>query len=276
MKKRNTQFSLTRRNTLTRGVAILTAVSGGLVFKAGEACAYSDAYNGPIVETAEGKLRGVRTDSLNIFKGIRYGEDTSGNRRFKPPVPVRPWSGVRDAQSLGSQCIQNNPDTPPFLDSTVPSEDCLFLNVWAPQCGRRLPVMVFFHGGAFTYGSGGAPMYDGAQLAERGDVSLGRINGVEVESESILEERDIRHDCDRFAQALIDGARDDDAAHRHTAREVQRHPTHVARDLADGFVRRLAALQLENYEVAIVVDGEKSIRLPLLVGYSQPADMPSE
>jgi para-nitrobenzyl esterase len=129
-----------------------------------------------LVQTAEGLLRGSLTPRLRVYKGIRYGEDTS-SYRFSPPVAVRPWEGVRDASEFGPPCIQTNPDTPPWLDGrTDASEDCLFLNIWAPLRAEKLPVMVWIHGGAYEWGSGGAPMYDGAALAERGDVITVTIN----------------------------------------------------------------------------------------------------
>lgn len=129
----------------------------------------------PVARTAEGNLRGMATARLNIFKGIRYGEDTTG-ARFRPPVPVRPWTGYRDAMELGSPCFQHNPDTPPWVDPKPESEDCLFLNVWSPRGASKLPVMIWIHGGGWWWGSGGAAMYDGGNLAMRGNVVVVSLN----------------------------------------------------------------------------------------------------
>ncbi|WP_187276548.1 carboxylesterase/lipase family protein [Parahaliea maris] len=121
-----------------------------------------------LVETSEGVLRGVQTEALNVFKGIRYGEATSGHYRFRRPQPVQPWVGTRDALSLGSPAPQDSRDLDAWQDPLLPgSEDCLFLNLWAPR-GRSeaLPVMIFIHGGAYHTGSGGVPLYDCAALAE--------------------------------------------------------------------------------------------------------------
>ncbi len=134
---------------------------------------------GPVIETALGKLRGASIDGVNVFKGIHYARVN----RFQPPLPIEPWLGIRDALVLG-------PSTPqPKRAAEVPwwgwlsggqpqSEDCLVLNVFAPALvsGRKLPVMFFLHGGGFTTGSASAPGYDGTQLARRGDVVVVSIN----------------------------------------------------------------------------------------------------
>ena len=131
---------------------------------------------GVVVHTQEGTLRGLATEKLNIFKGVRYGEAPTGALRFQKPLPVRPWKGIRSATQLGAPAMQDNPDLPIWQDPQKPSEDCLFLNVWAPRTPGPHPVMVFFHGGAFAWGSGGVPMYDGAALAEHGEVVVVTIN----------------------------------------------------------------------------------------------------
>jgi para-nitrobenzyl esterase len=165
--------NLSRRALLGHGLG-----AGGVLALAALAPAAVQARTapGPVVRTREGSLRGVTSAKLHIFKGIRYGESSAGTGRFRKPVPVRPWRGIRPATQLGAPTIQDNVDTPPFQDPRPQSEDCLFLNVWAPRTAGSHPVMVFFHGGAFGWGSGGVPMYDGAALAERGDVVVVAIN----------------------------------------------------------------------------------------------------
>ena len=124
------------------------------------------------VEISHGKIRGMRTEGVNIFKGIPYGGRVSGDRRFRRPAPLEPWTGVRDALEFGPPAIQaprrNEPD---------PSEDCLFLNVWTPanDNGRR-PVMVYNHGGGYVIGSGAAGGQDGANLARNFDVVVVQTN----------------------------------------------------------------------------------------------------
>jgi para-nitrobenzyl esterase len=135
----------------------------------------------PIVSTTFGKLRGRKRpdNGVSIFQGIQYGAPTGGSNRFLPPKRPASWKGVRDALHLGSPCPQINPDTYEWwIDPEVPSEDCLYLNVWTPNLSPQsaLPVMVWLHGGGFWWGSGGAPAYNGHNLALAGNVVVVTLN----------------------------------------------------------------------------------------------------
>jgi para-nitrobenzyl esterase len=95
-----------------------------------------------------------------VFKGIRYGENTSSSR-FQPAAAVKSFSGDVDAASFGAASPQTHPAEPT-------SEDCLFLNIWAPQSLTKhdsLPVLVYLHGGEYSHGSGSSPLTDGSILA---------------------------------------------------------------------------------------------------------------
>lgn len=107
-----------------------------------------------------------------VFRGIPYAAPPVGQLRWKAPQPAPSWSGVRSASEFGPACPQVERVGPGGDRITHTSEDCLYLNVWAPtqRVGRHVPVMVWFHGGAFTHGTASSPAYDGESLARRGAV----------------------------------------------------------------------------------------------------------
>jgi len=124
-----------------------------------------------LVETPAGKLRGEAIGALNVFKGIPYALPPVGGLRWRPPVAMSPWTGVRDAAQFSAACMQPKPQPSIYADELAAvSEDCLSLNVWAKQGARNEPVLVWIHGGALTSGSSSERMYDGAKLAARGVV----------------------------------------------------------------------------------------------------------
>ena len=131
-----------------------------------------------IVETKEGRLQGVAEDSLTVFRGVPFAAPPVGARRFRPPQPAEPWSGVRVCDTFGFVAPQPQGQVMAGQGTTEEqNEDCLFLNVWTPGCddGAR-PVMVWIHGGAFVTGSGSGAFYRGQHLASRGDVVVVTIN----------------------------------------------------------------------------------------------------
>ena len=123
-----------------------------------------------VARVAAGRVRGVLDGDLQVFRGIRYGADT-GPRRFQPPRPPMPWRGVLDAVAYGPASPQNGSEP-------HQSEDCLFLNVFAPLAKpvRPRPVIVYIHGGAYSGGSGSSALYDGSTLCRRGDVVVVTLN----------------------------------------------------------------------------------------------------
>ena len=134
---------------------------------------------GPVVTTTFGALVGKTEGQCDAFLGVPYADPPVGQLRFNNPVDWhKPWNNPRNATSFGAYCIQT------VGPATSGSEDCLFLNVWAPHSrGAGLAVMVFLHGGAFNAGSGDQPApplsahnYDGCDLARSHGVIVVSLN----------------------------------------------------------------------------------------------------
>lgn len=136
-----------------------------------------------IVDTAAGRLRGIRASGVCRFLGVHYGATTAG-RRFQPPRAMPRWSGIVDALDYGDQSPQLSMGLGEasilkgFAIDRRASEDCLVLNVWTAGTndGARRPVMVWLHGGGFVAGSGASVPYDGTRLARRHDVVVITVN----------------------------------------------------------------------------------------------------
>jgi para-nitrobenzyl esterase len=181
------------RRSMFRAMAF---TAGGLAVGLSPACQKVEEKDAPLidplVETTNGKIRGYINQGIYTFRGVRYGDSTGGEKRFKPPTPPTPWTEIRDASSYGYRAPQTNPtaQSPLSLDSeigkilwasdgfrvpTPESEDCLFLNVWSPSLDskEKRPVMVWLHGGGFAQGSSSDLLYDGTNLARRGAVMVG-------------------------------------------------------------------------------------------------------
>ncbi len=126
----------------------------------------------PRVTIRQGVLQGVQAAGVVAYKGVPYAQPPVGVLRWRAPVPAAPWTGVRDAAAFGHACPQP-PQDPKGLYSgglASMSEDCLTLNVWAPAGAKKLPVMVWIHGGALIGGGSSEPLYDGTKLAKQGVV----------------------------------------------------------------------------------------------------------
>ncbi|XP_021026304.1 carboxylesterase 4A [Mus caroli] len=139
----------------------------------------------PLLITKYGILQGkqvhVGDTPIQVFLGIPFSKPPVGTRRFAPPEPPLPWNGIRDATTYPPSCLQESwgQILSMYLNTRKQykwlhfSEDCLYLNVYAPVLAPGaplLPVMVWFPGGAFLVGS--ASTYEGSELAARGKVVL--------------------------------------------------------------------------------------------------------
>lgn len=140
----------------------LTAILAGCVLPAIAAAAP--------VETENGLVAGIEENGVAVFKGLPYAAPPVGDLRWRPPEPPQSWEGVRAAERFSPICMQQGmyPEGSP---SEPTSEDCLYLNVWAPvdvDAGAKLPVMVWIYGGGLVNGSASTPLYAGDNLARRG------------------------------------------------------------------------------------------------------------
>ncbi len=134
---------------------------------------------GPVVETAAGRIEGVVGPRSLVFMGIPFAAPPLRRLRWRPPQPVAPWSGVRQASSFGPVSIQRPGPVEQALGSLGAdiSEDCLYLNVWAPAAdSARRPVLVWVHGGGYVGGSGSTTWYDGGRLSQLGDAVIVTFN----------------------------------------------------------------------------------------------------
>lgn len=142
----------------------------------------------PVVETSNGRLRGLMSGGVAVFKGVHYGADTAGANRFMPPAPVARWTGVRDATAYGNYAPQLPADRRRAYADLIMydlqpggmGEDCLVMNIWtpsvSPSASSKRPVMVHLHGGGYYAGSGNSPQFDGEMLARFGDAVVVTLN----------------------------------------------------------------------------------------------------
>jgi len=123
-----------------------------------------------------GKVAGkVLPSGVKAYWGIPFAAPPVGELRWKEPQPVRPWKGVYNADRKMPECIQvlRPHNINHYFGEEASSEDCLYLNLWAPpaaRAGANLPVIVFIYGGGSTIGSSGMALYAGETVAERGAV----------------------------------------------------------------------------------------------------------
>ena len=133
--------------------------------------AHAQLFAEPKVNLSSGSLLGANTDSNSVvsFKGIPFAAPPVDALRWMAPQPVAPWPGNRQATEFGPQCMQNLIYDDMKFRSSGMSEDCLYLNVWAPNNmqDEKRPVLLYFYGGGFAAGDGSERRYDGASMAQQ-------------------------------------------------------------------------------------------------------------
>jgi para-nitrobenzyl esterase len=143
----------------------LAAAFGAILLLAG-------ALEAAPVRTESGLVSGVAAGGVVSYKGIPYAAPPVGDLRWRAPQPAPKWEGVRAAEAYGHDCMQEPFPSDAAPLGTPPAEDCLYLNVWAPEkpASPKLPVMVWIHGGGFVNGGASPAVYDGSHFAKRGVV----------------------------------------------------------------------------------------------------------
>ena len=137
-----------------------------------------------VANTQYGKVRGFLDDEVFTFKGIPYGQDTAGENRWLPAKAPKPWDGEYPALIYGANCPQRLHDFTgieqsfiQYWDDGYMSENMLKLNIWTPGLTGKLPVLVYFHGGGFSFGSSyELPSHEGAQMARHHNVVQVSVN----------------------------------------------------------------------------------------------------
>jgi len=148
---------------LVNGLAALPAIVAAAVASAAP----------PVAATDSGRVQGTISNGVKSWKGIPFAASTAGPNRWRPPQPVAKWRNVRDATSYGHDCMQLPFPSDAAPLGTEPSEDCLVMNVWAPEGaakGAKLPVIAWIYGGGFVNGGSSPPTYSGENLARKGVV----------------------------------------------------------------------------------------------------------
>jgi para-nitrobenzyl esterase len=126
----------------------------------------------PQAKTESGLVSGAVADGVVSYKGVPYAAPPVGDLRWRAPQPVEPWKGVRAATEYAHDCMQLPFPSDAAPLGTPPDEDCLYVNVWAPEkpAAKALPVMFWIHGGGFVNGGSSPAVYDGSAFARRGVV----------------------------------------------------------------------------------------------------------
>lgn len=140
-------------NARSWSLCILIAACGG-------GASRNAAEDRTLVVTDNGALRGVAEEGVRVWRGIPFAAPPAGNLRWRLPQPAASWTGARDASAFQAMCPQRRPGR------VIGDEDCLYLNVYAPETeDNDLPVVIWVHGGSRVRGDGRVHAHD---LARQG------------------------------------------------------------------------------------------------------------
>jgi para-nitrobenzyl esterase len=153
------QLSLSRRKFL------VNAGLASMAWRCAPLSALADT-TPAIIHTPSGTLRGEQSGGVLQFRGVPFAEPPVGPLRFRAPVPVKPWTSERDATHFAAAAMQAGEL------GIKQSEDCLYLNIWAPDGKGPFPVYVWIHGGGFTGGHAFESMYDGMEITKEGVICI--------------------------------------------------------------------------------------------------------
>jgi para-nitrobenzyl esterase len=168
----------------TAGLAAPRAAAAATRATASPTAGTCSTPSGAVAKTQYGPVRGYVSNGVFTFKGVPYGDDTGGENRWLPAKPPKRWSEPYNALAYGANCPQTlhsfRAIEHTFLqqwDDGFLGEDMLKLNVWTPSLSGSRPVMVYFHGGGYSFGSSyELASHDGAQMARHHDVVQVSIN----------------------------------------------------------------------------------------------------
>lgn len=127
-----------------------------------------------VVETKNGKVEGFEADGMYKWFGIPYAKPPVGELRFKRSVPCDNWDGIKQTSAFGNRPYQfaTMGGIGKDMKSVPESEDCLYVNVWAPKQAKKAPVFVWIYGGANTVGEGSDPQYFGESFTKDGIIYI--------------------------------------------------------------------------------------------------------
>ncbi|MCX6195012.1 MAG: carboxylesterase family protein, partial [Cytophagales bacterium] len=137
-----------------------------------------------VIKTTKGSVAGLFNAKTKVqkFLGIPFAKPPVGDLRWKAPAPMESWTGIKAAKVFGPSPMQTKPAPFAFWSSEflIPespiSEDCLYLNVWAPRSNKaKKAVLVYIYGGGFRSGGAACPIYDGENMAQK-DIIFVSIN----------------------------------------------------------------------------------------------------